>query len=279
MTAYCGQATVQGHKAYFTQNRLVYVYDELRDDWAELPRCEQKNFGVAFINDKLTALGGLDWNDHHTNVVMSFTGQKWEELLPPMPTAREWPAVVTTPNHLVVACGMYVADDPNRTHTGYETVELMPLDTLQWSVACSLPVRVCYPQLKHIAGQLVLSDTKTNQIYKCSLDKLIRVRQAQPDEPVWSPGAGVPTKEGASLVIVGRTLLAVGGIEGNQQQASRKIFSYQPAEDKWVEAGAEMLHAKSWTMTVSCPGEVILVVGGYENGWKQTDIVEKIRLP
>lgn len=270
---------MHGRTAYFTQKRMVYAYDESRDMWAELPRCEQEYFGVAIINNKLTALGGLDCKNTHTNAILSFTtALKWEQLLHPLPTARACPAVTTTPTHLVVACGMYIADDPNKTHTGYETVDLMNLDTLTWSVACSLPVKIRYPQLKYITGQLVLSDTESNKIFKCSLDRLIQFRQVQEDDPVWIPGENSPTKQGASLVVAGRTLLAVGGRDYNEQP-TEAIYSYVLAENRWVLANKEIRHPTSWALSVMCREEVIMVVGGFGQQWKPCNVTQMIKFP
>ena len=277
LTAYSGQVTVHGTTAYFSQNHAVYAYHQPHDSWEELPRCEQKNFAVAFVKKKLTAIGGLNQNKLHTDVISSFTAErKWDILLPPLPTARVCPGVVTTPTHLVVACGMYVADDPDRSHKGYASVDLMTLDSLQWSAVSSLPVSISHPQLKHITGQVYLSDMETNQIYKCSLERLFK--QVQDPANVWVRGTDLPVQSEASLVVVGRELLAMGGKQDNGQP-SRAIYSYDSTQDQWTVVGRKLQHARSWALTAVCGEGVVMVVGGFGANWASVNDTEKIRFP
>lgn len=280
MTGYNGQAIIdkQAHNivAYFTQYYTVYAYRIGQDVWVELPRCNHKQFGVAVINGKLTAIGGRDGNDVHTNVVLSLVqGQGWEELLPPMTTARVHPAVMTISTHLVVAGGIYISQDQNKSLTGYETVELMALDTLTWSVVSSLPVAVRYPQIKHTMGQLVLCDTESGHVFGCMLEKLRQSRQA---DAVWTAKADIPVQQGASLVQHGNQILALGGIDARDNSLST-IYRYDVNEDSWKLVPEKMHIARCWALTVACPDSSLMVVGGYESNWTASKVTEKIPMP
>ena len=69
------------------------------------------------------------------NSLLSLTGEderkQWSEVFPPMPTSRQNVACITTTEALVVAGG-YAGDPLN-------TVEVMNINTKQWTTLCSLP--------------------------------------------------------------------------------------------------------------------------------------------
>lgn len=276
MTGYTGQVTVHQGTAYFTQHFAVYTYVERQDKWEELPRCENKYFGLAVINDKLTAVGGMDRNNLHTNKILTLKKRerKWDQLLPAMPTARVHPAALTTPTHLVVAGGTYVSQDPNRTPKGYATVELMALKTFQWSVASSLPEVVRYPQIKHTtANLLLLTDTESNTVYSCSVEGLAHTQQ---EDAAWARRAPIPVHHGASLVALQGVVLALGGQDeaGSQTDA---VHRYNEAEDAW-EVVKGLRSPRSWVLGAVCLDDVLVVVGGFTGGWTPCNITEKMTM-
>lgn len=275
MTGYTGQVTVHEGIAYFTQNFVVYAYIESCDKWEELPRCENKHFGVAMINGKLTAIGGLDRNKIHTNDLLTLKKleKKWEKLLPVMPTARVHPATVTIPTHLIVAGGTYVSDDPNRSLKGYAIVELMALGTFLWSAVSSLPEVVRYPQIKHTAKHLLLSDTENSSVYTCLVDELV---QSQQGGVVWERKAKVPVQDGASLVNFEDQVLALGGKNGAGVPQD-SIYRYKVTEDEW-ELVKDLRTPRSWVLSVLCRNNVLVVVGGFEGRWAPCHKTEKITL-
>lgn len=207
---------------------------------------------MAIINDKLTAIGGRDKASVQTGAVLTLTGKKWEHVLPPMPTPRFHPAAMTTPTHLVVAGGQYVSEDANKSLKGYSSVELMALDTLQWSVAASLPEAVRIPQIKHTIGHLLVSDTKNSHVYTCQLENLLHSQQAVDNvgRGVWTRKEDIPVAQGASLVSLGgRHILALGGMT-NADEAAGTVYCYKIEQDKWVVV-KELRTSRSWMLSVS----------------------------
>ena len=96
-----------GDAAYFSQFNRVYSYSLTEDRWTELKSCPRKEFGLAIVNNRLTAIGGCPvGGGPATNTLLSLTHDsseiKWEELFPSMPSPRRQPLAVTTPSHLVV---------------------------------------------------------------------------------------------------------------------------------------------------------------------------------
>ncbi len=84
----------------------VHCYDPPQDFWSTLPRLPVCYFGLGEVKGELVAVGGRDPSRSKSNVVHVCTkGRNWKRTIPPMPTARSWPAVVSLPTHLVVAGG------------------------------------------------------------------------------------------------------------------------------------------------------------------------------
>ena len=236
--------------------------------------CENKDFGVAVINDKVTTVGGRNKAGVHTTAVLTLTGKKLDRVLPPMMTPRFHPATVTTPTHLVVAGGQYVSDYATKSLEGYKSVELMTLDTLQWSVAASLPNVVMIPQIKHATGHLLVSDTKNSHVYTCQVEKLLHSQNVGGEGEVWARKRDIPVAQGASLVsLQGRHILALGGITNADKEAGT-VYRYTIEQDKW-EVVKELRTPRSWVLSVPCPDAVLVVVGGFKRGWDATRLTEK----
>jgi len=58
MRSYQGATVVLGNIAYFSSGYNVYSYTVAQDKWTELPPCKHQYFGMAVINNMLTAVGG-----------------------------------------------------------------------------------------------------------------------------------------------------------------------------------------------------------------------------
>ena len=124
-----GAAVAHGSVGYFNPagSRGMFAYDSEKDDWNQLPECPQRDFGLAVINNLLTAVGGElsgRFSGDVTNHLVSFNGSKWVTVFPPMPTKREHPAVISAQNHLIAAGGVGL-----RYTAILSTVEVMNTDT------------------------------------------------------------------------------------------------------------------------------------------------------
>ncbi len=265
ITGYTGQAIVHGNALYFSQNYALYSYHEDRDKWEELPRCENKEFAVTVVDNRLTTIGGVDRRDLHSDAVFSLRYRQWERILPAMPTARAHPAALTTPTHLLVAGGTYVAENPGRSHVGYDVVELMNLDTKHWSAATKLPEAIRYPQLMHANdGNVMLYDTEKNSVYGCSLEMLLQPAGGA----VWAKKEPIRfIKEGASLAKAGDSLLAIGGRD-EAGDPCREIYCYDALEDGWSRV-TDMRTPRYWVLSAVAPSNVLVVVGGFKGQGEQ----------
>ena len=181
---------VHGNTAYFSQGYNVYSYTLSQDNWTELKQCECLDFSMAVVNNQLTTIGGTSNLTTPTNTLLclsrSSSEMKWEELLPPMPTARTYSAAVTTPTHLIVAGG-------SRGDHELSVVETLDTNTLQWSSVSSSPEALVYPNMTLCNGQLYLSEH--SKIFSCSVEELLKSRKpasTNSSGSVWTKLADIP---------------------------------------------------------------------------------------
>ena len=68
-----GAAVADGSLAYFSpwDSGDVFTYKSDKDEWSKLPEYPQNNFGLAVINDLITAVGG-GVDGVYTNCLSSF---------------------------------------------------------------------------------------------------------------------------------------------------------------------------------------------------------------
>jgi len=172
-----GTAVAHGSLAYFSSeySHYVNVYDSEKDDWSKLPECPHQNFGLAIINNILTAVGGESEQLFAvTNCLSSFSGGEWVTVFPPMPTKRRLPAVISAQNYLIAVGGTAMQGG------ALSTVEVMDMNTLEWYTAASLPepassmsATVCGGRLYFLGGYDKCGKG-TYAVFTCTLDSLIR---------------------------------------------------------------------------------------------------------
>ena len=152
-----------------------------------------------------------------TNSLLSLMGEggamKWLPHFPAMPTARQDTAAVCSGHSLIVAGG---SDGHNRL----ATVELLDIDTKQWSTACSLPhpftratISICRERL-YLMGGL----DETGRTHSCSVPELLQSQteklrtEPEPDRQTtkWRRIADAPFSFSSCATLCGQ-LVAVGG--------------------------------------------------------------------
>ena len=77
---------------------LVYCYNPSQDKWTSLPPLSVRYFDLGQVNGKLIAVGGeKKGTENETSVVYTYDerSQKWKQTIPPMPTARWSPDVLS----------------------------------------------------------------------------------------------------------------------------------------------------------------------------------------
>ena len=229
-------------------------------------------------------MGGLNSCYDVISTLLSLTGEgerrQWSEVFPPMLTTRSNTVCITTGQALVVAGGI---------GGGYlDTVEMMNINTKQWTTVCPLPQKVA--ELSGItcgdticlAGGFTGCALKT--VFTCSLPDLwqpetrgSRIRHAlfQSDKTkssVWKEISSLPVT-GSTLATLGGHLLAIGGWDDSRSHTA-DVYRYDSQTDSW-HVTSQMKNKRSRCLAVTLPEDRLIVVGGQVEGAK-TDSVEML---
>ena len=274
-----GAAVAHGSVGYFSSKYSynVFAYDSEKDDWSKLPECPQREFGLAVINNFLTAVGGeTSGLFSYTNRLVSFNGSKWVTVFPPMPTERRYLAVISTQNYLIAAGGV----GEGRL---LSTVEVMNIATREWYTAASLPepvydmsATVCGGCL-YLLGGVDKNFNSTHAVFTCTLYSLLHSCHPPSQTPprtneagVWQRIADVPMTYSTCTTLNGR-VLAVGGSYSHGTHTA-DVYMYNADSDSWTLVG-HMSIARSKCLVVGLR-DCIIAVGGYISGYTKTSSVE-----
>ena len=202
-----GEVYYGGRTGYFEQaqdEHIVCCYDPSRDEWTTLPPLPIKDFGLGQINGKLVAVGGRKDDYEAISEVYTYDdhAKKWKQTIPPMPTARHSPGVLSLQSALVVAGGVceHTCTIPSsgfvnavrsklmgtstreRTEiqvTEINAVDVFKPDTLQWYKTTPLPRSCHYPSVVAIGDTCYALGgyryhSYLNQALHASVDDLLR---------------------------------------------------------------------------------------------------------
>ena len=292
VTSVWGTAVVHRGTVYVSRDQRVFAFSVSEDKWTEMEPFQYKHSCMAVVCDKLTAIGGNDDEGGVTNSLLSLSESasetKWEELLPSMSTKRVRAAAVTTPNHLVVAGGLssgHIVSD------GLRAVEILDLDSLQWSSASSSPKAVQYPHMSLCGEHLYLLDSEDNTIFSCSVKELLKSckpassnsndsssvwkklfhsrTNSSDSGSVWTKLADTPVPYSASLTTLRGQVLAIGGSDKSWAPSGTPtgaIHRYDRSTKSWSVFG-EMPTPRCSVLVAVLPSHKLITVGGLQGGW------------
>ena len=278
-----GRAVTINGKVYYgggvcDDEYCVHCYDLPQDIWSTLPRLPVRYFGLGEVKGELVAVGGIDSSFSKSNVVHVFNKRRnWKQTIPPMPTARHSPAVVSIPTHLIVAGGV-------GSGSITDNVEIYNISTSQWSETGRLPY-ACYDQRGIVYNNTVYlmggSDRKNlNKVCAAQVDKLISAdRQddgsANKTDSLWNTISNTPSYR-PSPVMISDTLFAVGGLD-SEREATQRIYAYSSSMDSWLYVG-DLPSPIAYATTVSLSPTQCLVIGGRNNVKEKQSTVYKISI-
>ena len=266
-------SAVDGSVAYFRPvgSESVFAYTSIINKWSELPKCPNSAFSLAMVNTLLTAIGGKAPNSELTKSLLSLTDDKWTKQFPPMPTKRWLTAAVCSGRSLVVAGGVGEGDK------NLSTVEVMDIETLQWSKASSLPhplhrasATFCGDQV-YMLGGWAQTNKESKSVFACSLVSLLQSYQPQSlgtrlrtlslasGPKVWQKLADTPVTLSSCASLLGR-LLAVGGKNLDDKQTTA-IHMYNTTTNTW-EVISHMATPRYQCLVAVLPHNQLMVVGG-----------------
>ena len=267
--------------------RQVYAYTTTNRSWMQLPDCPFEYCSLTCINNLVTTIGGF--KNGCTDQLFSLTGEgsgrRWTKEFPPMPTKRSHTAAYCNQVVLIVAGGRTEGQSVLRT------VEVMDVDTYQWSVAADLPLPLHLALATVCGDRLYLSGGRDEDrhpsrcVFTCSLSAFLQSCKADEERPsctdqpgLWNRIADLPVTE-STCVSIGGELLAVGGMDSDGKPTAT-ILLHNQAANAWEIVG-DMSTARSWCFAAVLPEGKLLVVGGCTRSgifYKSLAVTDKVEI-
>ena len=249
---------------------LVYSTNELK--WSTLPT-QQRGAAIAVLNNHITLIGGRDVSTGKaTNTLSTWYEEegRWKQVLPPMPTGRFCPAVISHDNLLLVTGG--VAENGS---TILNTTDVLDLTTMKWSTpeGLNLPIPLWGPHLALCGEYLYLVGGATvyprqspeddnSQAWRAKWSDVKQTaapQHSQPQRCVWTRIADPPTLC-PTPVSCGGTLYIVGGRTRGGKPIST-VYTYITTRNQWVSVG-DMSVGRAMHCAVPLSSTTIFVAGG-----------------
>ena len=234
----------------------VYAYQPDEDEWQEHSHCPHNWTGLAIIKDLLTVIGGLEEEEEEeeegrkTNKLLSWRDGRWEEVFPPMNTAR-WDHAVLSEDDYVIAVG----------GDGETSVELFTVSTNTWSTVTSLPQPLS-DITATLSCNILYAMGRNGRTFSISMLHWTKNTSREPPRPhpTWQPLPHRAPVQWSTLTTVCGEVMAVGGRRG--YTATGDV--YQLRQREWVRIGC-MDTARRYPIVavLRVPGHSMLVVGGY----------------
>ena len=247
-----------------SNNIIVYSYTISTCKWSQLPNSPTYNCPIVIVNNHLTLVGGDTSFIHHdiTNQLHSFTGEgsdsRWTKIFPPMPTKRYKSTALCIGTVLIVAGGT------TENLSSLKTIEVMSIETEQWSTAADLPkpqsyapAAICGEHIYILGESVMYTCSITTLILSCK-SFLARLRNYR-DTGVWKEIAIPPVNNTVCVSIYDR-LLTIGGRDSDKQPTAA-IHMYDPAIDSW-EVISHMAIPRWNCIAAVLPNMQLMVVGG-----------------
>ena len=256
---------------------IIHYYDPSQDKWTTLPPLPVRWFGLGQVSGNLVAVGGTKKNVTGTarnNEVYTYAeqSQTWKQTIPPMPTARQSPGVLSLQSALVVAGGatssLYTA-----------AVEIFKPDTLQWYRTDLLPVPCCFISLVSIGNTCYAlggyNGTLLNQAFYASVDDLLgnavpanqTIHSGSSDtQSAWKTLPNTPTHRPVAAILAGN-LLTIGGLQTSDGRApkNKEVYMYSLSTNSWIYI-SDLPAPRAGTTVAVLSSTEFLVIGGRNEG-------------
>ena len=235
------------------EERSVFKYNLTHDTWSRLPDCPTIHHGLATLDDELIVVGGKITGQVQTNNVYTFRDDKWQQVLPPMPTPRYSLSTASYENKLIIAAGGIITRNSRGEFTHTDKVEIYKDDC--WYSTTGLPFPITQFTIQMIGDTCYTLGGTSYSIENCSTALYASVssllENAVPADTKYTTPQAKSTWEKLpeqhpltypSLVeLDGRLVVMGGSVDYVQRRGSKFISTYDFATDTWVECkGAEL---------------------------------------
>ena len=249
----------------------VLVYSTNEHKWSTVSN-QLCAAAIAVVNKHVTLIGGQDVSAGKVTNTLSTSYEEedqWKQVLPPMPTGRFCPAVISHDNLLLVTGGVAEGDSL------LNTTDVLDLTTMKWTSpeGLNLPVPLWWHHLALCGEYLYLVGGATVYPWRSPEDdnsqawraKWSDVKQtaasqhSQPQRGIWTQIANPPTLC-PTPVSCGGILYIVGGDTRDVKSIST-VYTYITARKQWVSVG-DMSVGRCLHCAVPLSSNTIFVAGG-----------------
>ena len=252
----------------------IFQYSWRRGVWNTLPECPVKYFGLIQYMGRLTTVGGRDQAGSRTAHVYVFGREsgRWQESLPPMPTARWYVTVVARPSSSPKPPAIAVCGGRGDGGVVLNTVEVYCHSTSQWHAAEPLPTPWCWltsasvGDTIYLLGGVVGMFSSSKQCFQVRLDSLID-RAASPGASpsqhgsLWTTVRDTPLAGSCACSLLG-SLVAIGGRDTSTGSPSA-VVHLLTSSGSWERVrGGDLPEPRDWSTAVCLPSGELMVVGG-----------------
>ena len=252
-----------GYSPIVDDDYLIQQYSPTDNRWSTLPPAPVRRFGIGELNGQLVIVGGKTRHDVVTGKVHMFekSSQKWEESIPPMPTARHNPAAVfSQPSCLTVVGGR------DQHGTSLSDVEIFIPQTSQWHNTSPAPSPLSHMTTTVIHNKCFLTqyDNSTKVYQLCVSVHLATTTGSSVTPQVTTEWKYLPKlpHQWFALGSLNDCLLAVGG-QGEWNELISTVQCYSPITNTWERVGVlpEPRYRCS-TALLPTTGELLVMGGG-----------------
>jgi len=248
------------------ESKVVYTCSE--NTWNSLPMCPVMCFGLGKLFGKVFAVGGMITSKKVTADVFMFSNEsrEWVKGIPPMPTARSFPTVVSHESAFVACGGFSVYSPSEKVET--DKVEVFKGDTCQWFTKAPLPDPHSYLQSTivgnfcyFLGGYKVFKErVRSKSVWCVTLEDLFDTTSPKYQEPdLWQSLPDCPTMIPASANL-GGALVAIGGIAGIN--TCNTVYAFSRSKQSWVGLGSLPSHCVCGAGAASLSDGKVMLIGG-----------------
>ena len=248
------------------ESKVVYAYTESK--WNRLPTCPVMCFGLGKLFGKVFAVGGMITSKRVTADVFMFSNEsrEWVKGIPPMPTPRSFPTVISHESAFVACGGFSVYSPSEKIET--DKVEVFKGDTCQWFTKAPLPSprsrlqstivgNFCY----FLGGYKFFEECIPSKSVWCvTLEDLFDTTSPKYQEPdLWQSLPDCPTMLSTSANL-GGALVTIGGIAISD--TCDTVYAFSRCTQSWVGLGILPSHSVCVAGAASLSDGKVLLIGG-----------------
>ena len=272
------QAVVMGESVYVGgvgTGYKIFQYSWRRGVWSTLSECPVRWFGLTQFMGRLTTVGGHDRAGYRTARVYDFVSesQRWQESLPPMPTARYGVTVVARPSSSPKPPAIAVCGGRGDGWVDLNTVEVYCHSTSQWHTAEPLPTPLWVLTSASVGGTTYLLGrvdrigSSSKHCFQVRLDSLIdrASHQASPYQhgSLWTTVRDTPLTGSHAGSLLG-SLVAIGGLDSSTRSPSVAVHLLTSSGSWERVMGGDLPEPRDMSTAMCLPSGELMVVGGFD---------------